>query len=94
MEEQISKFKKENAELAKRVRSLKNIQVMQSKELEVCNINKKYPYKISSRTEEIKNLVAKKHEYFDKINKNKKSLANLKKYLTRISDLLQMSKTA
>jgi hypothetical protein len=89
MEEQIDRIKKENLELTKKVRGLKNTQVMQSKELEVCNMHKKYPQKINSQTEEVKNLVAKKHEYFSKLNNNKKSLSNMKVYLQRVSKLFK-----
>lgn len=85
MEEQIANFKKENSELTKKVRVLKNTQIIQSKELEVWNMNKKHPNKINAHTEEVKNLVAKKHEYFNKLNKNKKSMVNLRSYLARIS---------
>lgn len=89
MEEQIDLIKKENLDLTKKVRNLKNTQIMQSKELEVCNKNKKYPQKINSQTEEVKNLVAKKHEYFSKLNNNKKSLSNMKVYLQRVSKMFK-----
>lgn len=83
MEEVIEKTKKENLELIKQVRNLKNAQVTNSKELEVCNINKKYPNQINIYTDEIKNQVAKKHEYFNKLIHNKRSLSNMKTLLTR-----------
>jgi hypothetical protein len=89
MEEQIDHIKKENLELTKKTRSLRNTQIMQSKELEVCNRNKKYPQKINSQTEEVKNLVAKKHEYFSKLNNNKKSLSNMKVYLQRVNKMFR-----
>ena len=84
MELQINKIRRDNLEYAKKIRTLKNSQVIQSKELEVCNIHKKYPYQINVYTEEIKNLVAKKHEYFNKICNDKKSVLNLQNYLTKI----------
>lgn len=83
MEEQIDKTKKDNLELIKKVRNLKNVQVTNSKELEICNINKKYPTQINIFTEEIKNQVAKKHEYYNKLVHNKKSLSNMKTLLKR-----------
>jgi hypothetical protein len=83
MEGIIEKTKKENADLIKRIRNLKNMQVFNSKELEILNINKKYPNQINIYTDEIKNQVAKKHEYFSKLNKNKKSITNMKTLLTR-----------
>jgi hypothetical protein len=85
MEDQIEKLKKENSENSKKVRVLKNTQILQSKELEVCSVNKKYPQKISEYTEEVKKLVAKKHEYFGKLTSNKKSIINLKIYLGRVN---------
>lgn len=64
---------------------MKNRQVIKSKELEMCTINKKYPSQINMYTDEVKNLVAKRLEYLNKLNINKKSITNLKSYLNKLS---------
>jgi hypothetical protein len=92
MEIQIDSIKKENKDLQKKIRQLKNTQLAKSKELEICNRNKKYPQKIHSHTDEVKNLVAKKHDYFSKLTNNKKSLQNMKIYLNKVMNLFKDSK--
>lgn len=84
MEDQIEKLKKENIESLKRVKHFKNLHLVNAKELEALNLNKKYPAQINTHTDEIKSLVVKKHEYFEKLNKNKKSLKNLKDILIKV----------
>jgi hypothetical protein len=86
MEEQIEKLKKENTESMKRVRHLKNTHLVNAKELEVLNLNKKYPTQINTYTDEIKSLVVKKHDYFERLNKNKKSLKNLRDILNKVEN--------
>jgi hypothetical protein len=94
MEFQIDSIKKENKDLQKKIRQLKNTQLVKSKELEICNKNKKYPQKIHSHTDEVKNLVAKKHDYFSKLTNNKKSLQNMKVYLNKVTTLFKDTKTS
>lgn len=84
LEDQIEKMKKENNDLSKQIKNLKNVQIYQSKELETCTKGKKHPSKLNIYGGEVKNLIAKKHEYFNKINGNKKSLTNMKNYLVKI----------
>ena len=85
MEDQISIFKKEYLALSNRLKKLKNIHYTQCKELENNNVFKKFPNQIYSFTDEIKNLMSKKHEYFNKFCNNKKSIDNLKNFLSTIS---------
>jgi len=84
MEEQILYVRKDNIEQSNKLKQLKNMQYTQGKELETNNLLKKYPNQINAYTDEIKNLVGKKQEYFTKISNNKKSLSNLKNILTNI----------
>ena len=63
---------------------MKNKQVIKSKEIEMCAINKKYPSQINMFSDEVKNLVAKRLEYLNKLQINKKSLTNLKSYLGKL----------
>ena len=81
MEDQLDKVKKENEEYVKRIKALKNSQITKSKELEIFSKNKTYPAKVNSLTDEIKNLVGKKHDYASKTNLNKRSIQNMKSYL-------------
>ncbi len=85
MEEHIMKIRKDNIEQSNKLKKLKNMQYTQGKELETNNLLKKFPNQINAFTDEIKNLVSKKQEYFTKISNNKKSLSNLKNILTNIS---------
>lgn len=84
MEEQIAKIRKDNIEQSNKLKKLKNMQYTQGKELETNNLLKKFPNQINAYTDEIKNLVNKKQEYFSKISNNKKSLVNLKNILVNI----------
>jgi len=63
---------------------MKNKQVLKAKEIEMCAINKKYPTQINMYTDEVKNLVAKRLEYLNKLNINRKSVSNLKSYLAKL----------
>ena len=56
IEGKIDKIKKSNAEMIIKIRELKDKSNIQSKELEECSANKKYPHKIIACTEEIKSL--------------------------------------
>ena len=85
MEEQIGKIRKDNVEQTNKLKKLKNMQYTQGKELETNNLLKKFPNQINSYTDEIKNLMSKKQEYFTKISNNKKSLSNLKNILNTIT---------
>lgn len=84
MEEDIEKLRKENSELTKKISLLRNSHVIQSKQLDTCSKNKKYPSQINSYTEEVKNLVAKKHQYYNKMLAFKKSISNVKSYFSRV----------
>jgi len=48
MEEIFNKIKADNEMLAKKIPSLKNKQIFNSRELEVYSFNKKYPHTVSS----------------------------------------------
>lgn len=85
MEEQIVKIKKENLDNNMKLKKLRNIQYTQGKELETNNLIKKFPNQINAYTEEIKNLMNKKHEYYMKLTNHKKSLTNLRNILNSIS---------
>lgn len=87
IELKIDVIKKENADLIKKTRELKNKNSIQSKELEICSDNKVHPKKIISYTNEIKSLSSKKHEYHVKLSANKKSLNNTLKELKKLEDL-------
>ena len=62
-----------------KIRELKDKSSIQSKELEECSANKKYPHKIIACTEEIKALTSKKHDYHMKLARNQRSLDNTMK---------------
>ena len=56
IESKIDKLKKANNALIIQIRELKDKSSIQSKELEECSVNKKYPHRIIACTEEIKSL--------------------------------------
>ena len=76
-EEQIDLIKKENLEMNIKIKELKDKNVVSTKELNVCANNKKFPLKIKGYTDDVKSLASKKHDYYTKLNMNKRSLDNL-----------------
>lgn len=76
IESKIDKLKKANNALIIQIRELKDKSSIQSKELEECSVNKKYPHRIIACTEEIKSLASKKHDYHVKLARNQRSLDN------------------
>jgi len=85
IEEKISNIKDDNDNLIKKINNFKLKQTQKSKELEV--YQKEYPLKIAKLTEQLDNLATKKFKYFNNINKNKKSLKNLRTLLEGIQKL-------
>ena len=83
IELKIDTLKQDNIAITKKIRDMKTKHNTKKKVLENYSANKKYPQEIKSYTEEVKSLANKKHEYFIKLNNNKKSLGNC---------LLQMEK--
>ena len=77
IEYKLDEIKFENNKLTKDIREYRNKQNVKAKVLETYSANKKYPKEIKSYTEEVKTLSTKKHEYYLRLNKNKKSLMNL-----------------
>ena len=84
IEGKIDKIKKQNAEMIIKIRELKDKSSIQSKELEECSANKKYPHKIIACTEEIKSLTSKKHDYHMKLARNQRSLDNTMKEMKKL----------
>ena len=84
IEGKIDKIKKQNAEMIIKIRELKDKSNIQSKELEECSANKKYPHKIIACTEEIKSLTSKKHDYHMKLARNQRSLDNTMKEMKKL----------
>ena len=80
----IDNVKHENIELKRKVIGLKSMQNIKSKELEKYSSNKIFPKDINSYTEEMKTLSNKKHEYFIKLNNNKKFLGNVLMELNKL----------
>ena len=76
-EEEIDKIKKENLEINEKINKLSSKSIVNSIELRSCTENKKFPKKINNFTEDVKSFESKKHDYYTKLNMNKKSLENL-----------------
>ena len=87
MELEFNRLKKENESLLKKIPLLKNKKLVNTKEVESYIHNKKYPFKVEILTEDMKNLVIKKHEYLARLNNNKKSIQNLKQYQQNVTNL-------
>ena len=77
IEVKLEEMKLENHKLTKEIRDAKNKQNVKAKVLENYSANIKYPREIQSYTEEVKTLSNKKHDYYLKLNTNKKSLVNV-----------------
>ena len=75
-ESEIDVLRKENLEMNSKIKVLKDNNIENGKKIENLKDTKKYSQKIKSYTEEIKSLGSKKHDYYTKINSNKKSLEN------------------
>ena len=75
-ESEIDVLRKENLEMNSKIKVLKENNIENGKKIENLKDTKKYSQKIKSYTEEIKSLGSKKHDYYTKINSNKKSLEN------------------
>ena len=89
IENKIEEMKLENHKLTKDIRDFRGQRNKKAKELEVYSANKVYPKEIKGYTEEVKTLSSKKHEYYMKLNKNKKSLLNEIAELERAKNLYQ-----
>ncbi len=76
-ESEIDALRKENLDMNSKIKVLKDNNIENGKKIENLKDTKKYSQKIKSYTEEIKSLGSKKHDYYTKINSNKKSLENL-----------------
>ena len=76
-EEQIDQIKKENLDIICKIKELKNKSIINSKELNICATNKKFPLKIKGYTDDVKSFANIKHDYYNKLNMNKRSLDNL-----------------
>ena len=76
-EEQIDQIKKNNININFKIKELKNKSVINSKELNIYAKNKKYPLKIKGYTDDVKSFANIKHDYYNKLNMNKRSLDNL-----------------
>ncbi len=76
-EGEIDSLRKENSDINSKIKILKDNNLENAKKIEGLKDNKKFNNKIKSYSEEIKSLVNKKHEYFIKINLNKRSLDNV-----------------
>ncbi len=76
-ESEIDVLRKENLEMNSKIKVLKDNNIENGKKIENLKDTKKYSQKIKSYTEEIKSLGSKKHDYYTKINSNKKSLENV-----------------
>ena len=76
-ESEIDVLRKENLEMNSKIKVLKDNNIENGKKIENLKDTKKYSEKIKSYTEEIKSLGSKKHDYYTKINSNKKSLENV-----------------
>ena len=76
-EEQIDEIKKENMNINFKIKELKNKSIINSKELNICATNKKFPLKIKGYTDDVKSFANIKHDYYNKLNMNKRSLDNL-----------------
>ena len=85
LEEKISNIKDENENLSKKITLFKSKQCIKAKELEV--YQKEFPMKISKLTDQVNILASKKFGNYGKINKNKKSLKNMKIYLESMYQL-------
>ena len=76
-EGEIDSLRKENSDINSKIKILKDNNLENAKKIEGLKDNKKFNNKIKSYSEEIKSLGNKKHEYFTKINLNKRSLDNV-----------------
>ena len=76
-EGEIDSLRKENSDINSKIKLLKDNNLENAKKIEGLKDNKKFNNKIKSYSEEIKSLGNKKHEYFTKINLNKRSLDNV-----------------
>ncbi len=76
-EGEIDSLRKENSDINSKIKILKDNNLENAKKIEGLKDNKKFNNKIKSYSEEIKSLGNKKHEYFIKINLNKRSLDNV-----------------
>ena len=76
-EEQIDHIKKENLNLLDKIKELNKKNLINSLELKTFNDNKKYPLKIKNFNDDVKSFSSQKHDYYTKLNMNKRSLDNL-----------------
>ena len=76
-EGEIDYLRKENSDINSKIKILKDNNLENAKKIEGLKDNKKFSDKIKSYSDEIKSLGNKKHEYFTKINLNKRSLENV-----------------
>ena len=76
-EGEIDSLRKENTDINSKIKILKDNNLENAKKIEGLKDNKKFSDKIKSYSDEIKSLGNKKHEYFTKINLNKRSLENV-----------------
>ena len=76
-EGEIDSLRKENSDINSKIKILKDNNLENAKKIEGLKDNKKFSDKIKSYSDEIKSLGNKKHEYFTKINLNKRSLENV-----------------
>ena len=74
---EIDSIKKDNDDINSKIRMLKENNLENTKKIEGLKNNKTFNSKIKTYSEEIKTLGNKKHEYYSKINSNKKSLDNV-----------------
>ena len=74
---EIDSLKKDNSDINSKIKMLKENNLENTKKIEGLKDNQKFNSKIKTYSEEIKTLGNKKHEYFSKINSNKKSLENV-----------------
>ena len=87
----IDNLRKKNILLKKEINEIKSKEVLQDKELEIINENKKYPLKIEIKTSEKNHISSQKHDFFIKISKSLKSLDNLIKELKRLDEMCNSS---
>ena len=83
----IDNLRKKNNFLKKEINEIKSKEVIQDKELEMINDNKKYPLKIEIKTAEMNHISSQKHDFFIKISKSLKSLDNLIKELKKLDEM-------
>ena len=76
-ESEIDNLRKQNTSMNSKIKTLKENNIENGKKIENLKDSKKYSQKIKSYTEEIKSLGSKKHDYYTKINLNKRSLENV-----------------